>query len=82
MPVDTSRPNPDIVWGIPAIANVISLRPTQLYPLVLKNKIKGVKKVNGRYCGHVPTMLKGVGAALDDDAGAAVELNGINGIGK
>jgi hypothetical protein len=83
-PTDTSSFDPDFLWGIPRIAGYMNLRPEQLYPLVIKNKVKGVKKVNGRYVGYIPKIMSGL---IDDDVdaaddGATEELNGINGNAK
>jgi hypothetical protein len=69
MPIDTSKPNPNFIWGIAAIANLLNRTPKQLYPLVAQNRIEGVTKVNGRYC----KILASHGATDDD---RTTELNG------
>jgi hypothetical protein len=80
MPIDTSRPNRDFVWGIAAIANLLNRTPKQLYPLVAQNRIEGVKKVNGRYVGYVPKILASHGATDDDRADdTSVATIGMNG---
>ena len=80
MPIDTSRPNRNFVWGVPAIANLINRTVKQTYPLVLQGRIAGVRKVNGRYVGYVPKVLAQHGAldAIADDAadGDDAQVNG------
>jgi hypothetical protein len=79
MPIDTSRPNRDFVWGIAAIANLLNRTRKQLYPLAVQGRIPGVKKINGLYCGHVPTILAAHGATDDargDAVSAAMRMNG------
>jgi hypothetical protein len=76
---NTSSSNPDFLWGMRAIAGFMNRKPEQVYPLVAQNKIKGVKKVNGRYVGYIPKMMSGLidDDVVDDaDTGATEELNG------
>jgi hypothetical protein len=78
--IDTSRPNPNFIRGCQALANFLNLMPKQLYPQLAQNRMKGVKKINGRYVGCVPKMLEDFTGAVDEcrqgDVTDVIELNG------